>query len=224
MTSLKDQLRGLVRAVFEDGALGGKCVLLMAAGRGEGVSTLVRALGEASAARAQRAVAIVDIDLMRDSQYAAYVAAAQAGGPGLGQGVSGVFANRIFFAPAQYSPAFTYHRVGASKLLVGHFDVSRLPRGAQLQIIDEPGYWNAARRAADLTIVDAPALDRSRIGLVVARHMDSVVIVADADAGSASATMDLKAELDSRGANTIGVIYANADPTTLAIERALSDG
>lgn len=222
MTTVHESVRGLVRALFADGG-GGRCVMLMAARRGEGVSTLARALGETAAARAQRAVMLVDLDLLRDSHYSAYLQAGRFGGPGLGAGVPATLAKRCFFTPDTAHAGFTAHRVGTSKLLVTHFDKRRMHAAGAIRITADTAYWQAARRAADVTLVDAPALERSRIGLTVAGAMDAVVIVASGRAGTASATMELKEELSQRGLPILGVVYTDADPTVLAIEKALSE-
>jgi hypothetical protein len=137
--------------------------------------------------------------------------------------VAGTFAGRSFFSPPQAQAAFTAHRVGATKLLVTHLDATRLGARPVIKLSAEGAYWQAARRAADVTLVDAPALERSRIGLTIAPMMDAVVIVASGRSGSASATRDLKDELAERGAPLLGVVYTDADPTALAIENALSE-
>lgn len=223
MSATAEALRGLVRALFADDGKQGRCVMFIAARRGEGVSTLVREVGMAAAARAQRGCAIVDLDVLRDTHYAAFIEGAQFGGPGLGAGAPAAFGGASFFAPREVAAGYMMHRVGASRLMVGHLNASRVPKGTRVQILDSPLYWRGARASLDVTLVDAPALERARIGLVAAPAMDAVVIVAASEGGSASATLELKAELESRGAPLLGVVYTKADPTALAIERVLAE-
>jgi Mrp family chromosome partitioning ATPase len=196
--------------------------MVIAAQRGEGVSTIARALAEIAARRARRAALLIDLDVLRDSQFRAFAMGRGTGGPGLGAGVSGALGRRIFFSPREAARAFSFHRVGASRLLVSHFDAALAPRGLRMSIHPDRAYWDCARRAADCTIVDAPALQRSRVGLAMAPAMDGVVIVASAQTGAASATMDLQAELLAHNAKVLGLVYADADPGGLAIERALT--
>lgn len=223
MSSPSEMLRGLVRALFAEDSGRGRCVMFMSACRGEGVSTLVRSVGEAAAARAQRGCAILDLDVLRDTHHAAFVAQARRGGPGLGAGVSAAFGGKCFFEPNEAAAHYMVHRIGSSRLMVGHLHTSRMRPGVAVRIVDQPAYWNGARAALDLTLVDAPALARARVGLVAAASMDAVVIVAAGEGGSATATLDLKAELQARGAPLLGVVYTKADPTALAIERVLAE-
>jgi Mrp family chromosome partitioning ATPase len=222
MTDLAESLSGLARALSPPTGETGRCVLIMSARRGEGVSTISRTLAELAAQRARRAALLIDLDLLRNSQYRAYVLASRAGGAGLGAGVSGALGQQVFFNPKQAASAFSFHRVGLSRLLVGHFQSSMLPRGTHVSIRPDPAYWRSTRRAADCVVIDAPALERSRIGLVIARFMDAVVIVTSAERGVASETQKLQAELAAVNAPVVGLVFADADPTERAIDRALS--
>jgi Mrp family chromosome partitioning ATPase len=222
MSDLRDALSGLARALAPKASGAGRCVLLMSACRSEGVSQIARSLAEATAQRAQRAVLLIDLDLLRDGQYRHYEQASREGGPGLGAGVSGALGRRVFFSPAQAAPAFSLHRVGSSRLLVSHWQGSRWKSGGALSVQSDPSYWTCARKAADCVVIDAPSLERSRVGLVLAKAMDAVVIVTSARTGLASETQTLQAELAAMNAPLAGIIYADADPTALAIGRAFS--
>lgn len=221
MTTVNASLETLARDLLARNANGrGAVIAFMSAVAGEGVSQLVRNVGEIAAAQARRAVALIDLDLAWDGQFRSIVA--QRSEKALGPGASGALGGTTFFEPRALAEAFTFHRVGRLPLLVSHFDVTHLEEGDQPRIVDSPDYWAAARRSCELVLVDAPARARSRDGLAVASAMDGVVIVASGVGGSASATLALKAELEARGANVLGLVYAETDTTSHIIERALS--
>jgi Mrp family chromosome partitioning ATPase len=72
-----------------------------------------------------------------------------------------------------------------------------------------------------MMIVDAPALERSQVGLRVAAHMDGVVLVVGADAGGAPAALAAKQNLLSAGANVLGIVYSKASAPVVVMDRLL---
>ena len=72
-----------------------------------------------------------------------------------------------------------------------------------------------------MAVVDAPALDRSEIGLRVARNMDGVVLVVGSDKGAAPAAIAAKEKLIEAGANLMGIVFAGATAPVMAIDRML---
>jgi hypothetical protein len=97
-----------------------------------------------------------------------------------------------------------------------------MPKGGRVLISSEPDYWCAARAGGATVIVDAPALERSAIGLRVARHMDGVVLVVGADAGAAPAAMAARTEIVAAGGTLIGLVYTNASGPAVALDRLLA--
>ena len=124
-------------------------------------------------------------------------------GDKLGPRLSSVVSGLNFYAPVDAQkrilrnapPSYFYHRVGRSRLFVGALDQSALANGWQIWISDRSDYWDAARASGAAMVVDAPALERSQAGLRVARHMDGVVLVVGAQAGSVPAALAAKSAL-----------------------------
>jgi hypothetical protein len=122
------------------------------------------------------------------------------------------------------TPAFSYHRVGQTRIQAGVFDARLLPATARVAVSARPEYWNAARTSGAIIVIDAPALERSQVALRVAPHMDGVVLVVGADPGAAPAAIAAKAALVNAGANVIGLVYTGADAPVMAMERLLRAG
>jgi Mrp family chromosome partitioning ATPase len=226
IAGLDDAAHGVFRALGRLQSSGGKRVLFISALRREGVSTLVRRCADIIALRTPRAAVLVDLDLLRDSQFKHY---RQSSAPlqALADGrLKGAAFFRAITMDGRELPDETVRlkmaRVGLQKLFVTHVDSAGLTPDVRLQVLNTPDYWDALRAGADIGLVDAPALERSRVGLTVAHHMDGVVIVASAAQGAVNPTLALKDELDARGANVLGVIYTHANEGAHRIERWLS--
>lgn len=220
-------LRGVFRALARggDGAKAWRLMFISAA-RGEGVSTLARKTAQACAPRATRAVMLVDLDLLRDSQYRWFsMAKAHLRPP-----VDGRIKGAAFFRAldedgrelAGETSRLQMAQAGNERLYLSHFNAAGFDPRIRLQVLNAPAYWDGAREGCDLCVVDAPALSRSRVGLTVSGLMDGVVIVASAERGSADATLALKEELELRGARILGAIYTDADPGAAQMERWLT--
>ena len=223
MSAADTTLHGVFAALDGLQSPGARCVMFMAAWRGEGVSTLARTFAEQCAWRSRRATLLVDLDLLRNSQCQSFI---ESGIP-VAESADGRLAGATFVravmrdgveAPME-ARRMRIARVGDQRLYVTHFDAQGLKDDVRLQISNAPEYWRAARAGADYTVVDAPALQRSRAGLGVAAHMDGVVLVVSGAAGSAAATLALKAELERRGARVLGLVYAHADRGVTLLER-----
>jgi Mrp family chromosome partitioning ATPase len=202
---------------------GGRAVLFVSARGGEGVSTVARAVAEAAG---PSAVYAIDLDLKRNGLAKALSQSAP-----LGPKIDGRLGGVSFYtvrgagnAPLrEMTPAFSYHRVGRSLIFAGVFNARVLPRNARVAVSARPDYWNAARAGGATVVIDAPALDRSQVALRVAAHMDGVVLVVGADAGSAPAAIAAKTALVNAGANLIGLVYAGAPAPVMAMERLLRE-
>jgi hypothetical protein len=200
---------------------GGRAIMFIAARRKEGTTSSARAVAQAAG---PAAVYAIDLDLRRNA-----LAKALAANVALGPKIDGRLNGASFYTLQdakgrvliETRPAFTYHRVARSRLFAGVFDTRTLPEGARVQISAASKYWDNARAGGATVVVDAPALDRSQIGLRVARHMDGVVLVVGSDPGAAPAALTAKASLLAAGANLIGLVYAGASAPVLAIEKLL---
>ena len=216
-------MSGVLRALARRPRTGrGRVLLVMSAQRGEGASTIARAVSEAGALGT---TLLIDLDVMRDTQMAHY----RESGLGLTMEIDGRLKGQSFYRvigadgrPDPHPrPGFTYRRVGRSKLFVSSFDPRALRPDERVQVLNGPSYWAAVRQSCDLCVIDAPALVRSRIGLAAAAHADGVVLVVSGRSGKASATSELKSELEAVGAPVLGAVYTEADPFVLNVERRL---
>jgi len=198
---------------------GGRAIMFVSARRKEGVTTAACAVAKAVGPGATYAL---DLDLKRNA-----LAKALSEHGALGPKISGALNGASFYSIHSVSnsllheaaPAFSYHRVGRSFVYAGVFDARTLPPRSRVSVSSSAEYWNAARAAGATVVVDAPSLDRSQIGLRVAKHMDGVVMVVGADHGAAPAAIAAKASLVAAGANIIGLVYAGATAPVMAIER-----
>ncbi|MGQ0534407.1 MAG: hypothetical protein ACT4OF_17200 [Caulobacteraceae bacterium] len=194
----------------------GRALMLVAARRKEGVTTVARAVAHAAG---PGAVYAIDLDLRRND-----LARALSGDGVLGPRIDGAL-NGVSFHTVRDMPqapqAFFYHRVGRSRVYAGVFDTRLLPAGARVSISGRPDYWNAARAGGAFVVVDAPALDQGSVALRVAPHMDGVVLVLGAGKGAAPAALHAKRVLSEARANLIGLVYFGADPPVMTIERIL---
>ncbi len=199
----------------------GRAVMFVSGRRGAGVTTFAQTVAQAATARA---VYAIDLDLKRNA-----LARALAGGTRLGAKQDGRIGGQTFYSVrgangallTERTPAFSYHSVGASRIHAGVFDVRALPEGGRVVVSSAPHYWDAVRAAGGFAIVDAPSLDRSQIGLRVARNMDGVVLLVGGEPGDAPAATAAKEALVAAGANVIGLVYAGASAPVIAIDRML---
>ncbi|MES1198570.1 MAG: hypothetical protein ABUS48_01145 [Pseudomonadota bacterium] len=197
----------------------GRAIMFMSARRGEGVTTAVRA---ALLSAGPAAAYAIDLDLHRNA-----LARAFSDGAPLGPRIPGRLGGHLFYEMRladgrpwlEFRPAFFFHRIGRTRAYVSAFDSSEIPAGGKLLISDKLDYWDAARGGGATVIVDAPALERARIGLRVARHMDGVVLVVGSDEGAAPAAMAAKSEILAAGGQLLGIVYTHATPILMAAQR-----
>lgn len=197
----------------------GRAIMLVSARRGEGVTTAACAVAQGFSAMS---VYGVDLDLRRNGLARALAALAPLG-PKIDGRLNGVsfygLRNAQGAAIREEEPAFSYHRVGHTRMFAGVFDARGLAKGVRVAVSSGVEYWNAARAGGACVVVDAPAFERSQIALRVARHMDGVVLVVADDPGAAPAALAAKAALVAAGANIIGLIYSGASAPVMAMER-----
>jgi hypothetical protein len=176
---------------------------------GEGTSALVR-----QASREWPAHAAIDLDLRRNNLARTLVAEGATLGPpmrmsvGMGALFEAVDAHRRVWALDK--PIFAFHCVNETDFSVGVFHPKNLPTGAQVRVCDVPRFWDSARELGTTMLVDAPALARSKVGHVIAKRMDGVVLVVGDREGAAPAAIAARQALIAAGANLLGLIYAAA--------------
>jgi len=200
----------------------GRAIMFIAAQRGLGVTTAVRTLAEAIG---PGAVFAVDLDL-----YGNALAKLLAETGELGPRIDGALSGHLFYSIVgangriipDAAPSYFFHRVGRARLYVGAYHARELSRGARIMVSAASDYWDAARAGGATVVVDAPALERSQVGLRVAQHMDGVVLVVGDGPGAAPAATAAKAQLEAAGANLLGLVYSGATAPVMAVERLLS--
>jgi len=200
---------------------GGRAIMFVSARRYGGVTTAARAVALAAG---PGAVYALDLDLKRNA-FATALSEIEPLGPKIEGRLNGMTfysvrgANSALLLEA--NPAFSFHRVGRSRICAGVFDAWLLPAGGRVVISSAPHYWDAVRAVGATAVVDAPALERSDLALRVARNMDAVVLVVGSEAGAAPAAMAAKDAIVAAGANLIGLVYSGATAPVMAIERLL---
>jgi hypothetical protein len=195
--------------------------MIVSARRKEGVTTVARAVAEAAG---PGAVYAIDLDLKRNA-LAKALAETGSLGPKIEARLNGLSFYEVRAANGapmrEMTSAFSFHRVGRTRVYAGVFDARQLPRTARVVVSARGEYWNAARAGGAMVVIDAPALERSSVALKVAVHMDGVVLVVGSEPGAAPAAIAAKAALTDAGANVIGLVYAGATAPVMAIERLL---
>ncbi|MBI1340887.1 sugar kinase [bacterium] len=194
---------------------GGRLVLFMSAHPGEGVSGVATEFALFAAERSRRAVWLIDLDLQKNGAFNTFaVGALSSRYGGVSKPYPATLGGEPFFALEADNAslkegqpgAFTVHRVGETRLMVTHFDTEQVKQGQALTVRSRPRYWDALRRACDWTVVDAPSLEASSAGLVVASQMDQVVIVAAADSTRAEDIAALADAVEEHGGRVAGVV------------------
>ncbi len=231
MIDLRPDLKGLMRQLaLTPAEEGGRTILFMSARAGEGVSSIAASFALMAAETARKPVWLVDLDLRRNNAFNAFAVgefASKFGG--VGPPYSAYLKTQPFFAIEPEDPAanaglglFTAHRVGETRVMVTHFDETRVKAGHTIRIRTAPEYWAAARAATSWTIVDAPALERASAGLAIASQMDRSVIVVKADATMPGEAETLRRELVAHGANVAGVVLNHERADARFIDRLTS--
>lgn len=191
---------------------GGRSILFMSARAGEGTSSVAASFGALASTRSRRATWIVDLDLRRNVQYQLFKDRLfpQFGAPGrpldASLGVDSIYSVVPQTASPKPQKLLGVHEIEGANLLVTRFRNEHLRKGQRVQLKTQPTWWKELRKIADWIVVDAPSLDRSSAGLVVASQMDAIVIVVEADRTKAEDLAELRSELEAHGGNVVGFV------------------
>lgn len=208
-----------------------RVIQVAAARRGEGTSTVARELAFFAARRAGRSVWLVDLDLVRQDQFAAVALEPQRYGE-LGDAVAASPDGSAFFTvqppsrgadgiPWPDSRYLAAHRVGSARWWVTRFRREALKGRQQAHLIQTGDYWQALRRYADLVIVDAPAADRSQAAQTTAPFMDETILVVSADEADTRPPARLRDDIVSAGGRVAGIFYNRAEVEAPGFLRAI---
>lgn len=199
----------------------GRMIQFIGAHHGEGTSTVAREFARYAVERVRRAVWLVDLDLLNNSQYAALSADPGRFGA-LGRPAAASPDGSAFFTvqpavrgqdgrPWPDAGYLVAHPVGHTRLWATRFRRESIRPDQMVHILGSGAYWAALRRYADLIVVDAPPVDRSPAGLAVAPFADVNVMVVSADAGDARGSTQLKDALTQSGARCGGIFFNRLD-------------
>lgn len=190
--------------------MSGATIMFIGARIGDGTSSCAQSFAKLAATRAERSVWLIDLDFFVDKQFASL-----GGASGNWQGPFDMAFGKLPFWRAiprgqsgQGEGALVSYRVGKTKLFVSRFRREALQNGQSIQIGPAPDYWRALRGAIDVTVIDAPALEKSRAGLALCAEMDGVVLVVNSAADPRDA-IDLRDEVINRGGRILGVVVVS---------------
>jgi Mrp family chromosome partitioning ATPase len=194
----------------------GVAIQLIAARRGEGVSTVARELARYGA-EAGRTVWLVDADVAASPQHAHIRLGASRFGE-LGPPVAATPDGSTFVsvrplattatgAPWPDAAYVAAHRVGRARWWVTRFRRETLRPGQKVRILPRREYWDAMRRHADLVVVDCPSADRSEAATILAPFMDQTLLVVAADQGELSAPARLRDAIAETGGAVSGLFF-----------------
>lgn len=220
MVDLEDEMTGLWTRFGSPPPGHARVIQFVAAGGGEGTSTIAREFARVAAQHATRPVWLVDLDVWSSGQAEALAGAPRRYGV-LGPETSGAPDGAAFFvvqppcigADGKPWPAARYlsaHGVGGRKLWVTRFRADNVRPDQTVEVVRDPAYWTALRRHAEWVIVDAPAAERSQAALVVAPLVDTTVLVVAADQREARAPGLLRDALAASGGRCAGLVFNRA--------------
>jgi Mrp family chromosome partitioning ATPase len=197
-----------------------RVIQFVAARTGEGTSTVAREFARFASRRVQKAVWLVDLDLLNAPQHKAI-----AEDPGrygvMGRQSAASPDGSAFFTvqPPTRGPDgrpwpdaryLVAHAVGGSHLWVTRFRREILQADQRVSVLPTGEYWRALRRHAEIVVIDAPAADRSAAAMAVAPFADATVLVVAADEGDAAGPASLKDAITDAGGRCAGLVFNRA--------------
>lgn len=209
MEDYSEELQNVWTALANDAGDGGARIMFIAARSKTGVSALARSFAKLAMNKTAKACWLLDLDFYQNRQFVAF--------GGDGQKWQGPFDMTFGVRPfwrnvpkrrgleSNEPETIVSYQVGTSRLFVSKFRPEYLYEGQSLQIGPSPEYWQAVKNSIDITIIDAPAIDRSKAGLAIAADMDGIVLVVDGDADPRDAII-LRDEIIGHGGHCLGVI------------------
>ncbi len=213
MNDLSQNLLNVWSALAKVSGGNGASVMFIGAKSGDGASMCARGFAKLCENRATKSVWLLDLDFFSDGQFGYFNRGKDTwNGP-----FDMTFGQTPFWRAVPRSAdgnqgfgAIVGYNLKGTKLYISKFRKEGLRAGQTIQIGPSPEYWAAVNRKVDVTIIDAPALERSRAGLALVSQIDAVVLVIDGDNGDPRDSMNLRDEILSRGGNCLGVIVVNS--------------
>ena len=217
MKDLRSDLSNVWRAAARMASpQGSRAIMFLSARSGDGTTSMAASFALLAAKRAKRNAWLVDLDLRSNTAFKGFQSgfARGIGKPGRAYDASlnteqiySVVPKTVSNAgrPSAPQKLLSVHQIENEKLLVTRFREDRLRPAQRVHISTQPVWWDKLRKVSDWIVVDAPAIDRSGAGLVVANQMDGVVLVVRADDTSAEDLTALRREVEIHRGNIIGV-------------------
>ena len=216
MVDLTAEMAGLWSALGPSRGARGRVIQIVAANSGEGTSTVARELARLAAVRARRPVWLVDGDLFNQTQMDAIASMSDRFGR-LGRAVRASPNGSCFYSImppvmmrdgrlARPSALLTARPALGGRLWVTRFAGEYLRSGHRVDVMPEPGYWDALRSHAEMVIVDVPAGDRSDAAVMLAPFVDMSVMVVAAETTEAGGPLILRDEIEAAGGHMAGIV------------------
>ena len=233
MRDLRGDLADLWRTLSRtSSAAGGRVALFLGARSGDGVSSMAASFSLLAAEKSNRPVWLFDLDLARNSQLGAFEAGLLGpAAPRPGRAVDGGLGQPAFYSVTPTHAAsdgriveprlLALHQLGQTNLYVSAFRNDRLRPGQRVRVRTQPAYWRSVRSVVDWCVIDAPALERSGAGLVVASQVDAVILVINADDTPAEDARALKKEVEAHGGRVTGFVLNRAQRDARFLDRLL---
>lgn len=169
------------------GRSGGTVVQLLAAGTGEGTSTLVRDLALVAARLPGLRVLLLDGDSPGDKQLTVLREA---------YGLAALGSDQV--GPGDVA----IHRLALGGL---HVSEARLPPGAGAPVL--LGLLPALQDRFDLVLIDSPAIDRSYDGIMLAPAIDTSLLVIEAEKTRSAVAQTVRDRILDVGGVVAGVVF-----------------
>lgn len=217
MKDLRDRMEPVVRAAAGvSPAAGARCVMFIAARKGEGTSSVAASFALLTARKSSRPTWLVDLDFRRNPLFRAFQEgfARDVGQPGRAYDASLKTEPIYATSPAvvrgeprkDVRRLLGVHPVQGTRLMVTRFRTEALLKGQRVQLRTRPEWWSRLRKAAGAVVVDAPSLERSSAGLAMASQMDGVFLVLAADSTGADEVIALRDQVEAHGGHVAGVV------------------
>ncbi len=213
MQDVRADIQGLWRFVSRHHPPGasGRSIMFVAARCGEGTSSVAASFALLAARKSERVTWLVDLDFARNEAFGAFQAgfADDVGRPG-----------KVFDASLRQKQIYalrsakgmrearllTVNEIPNQRLLVTRFRNAHLVEDEEVRFRVSPDWWAALRKSSDWAVVDAPALEVSTAGLVMAPQQDGIILVVEADRTGPNHIAMAKREIAASGGYLLGAV------------------
>jgi hypothetical protein len=198
--TLELELDGLARTLVSRG-MRGAAVMVAPVTPGAGASFISRALAHRCARLADGQVWLYDLDFARNPQSAGAEFSAD-GYDGALQG------SRFWRCDPDGAGRLALRRPKDERVFISRFE--REPGTVRrVEFRSAPDYWDKARRACRLAMLDAPS--GSPAITAIARDLEGVVLVGDASRTRRSQAEAIASRIEASGGRVLGVVVNRAD-------------